>query len=287
MSVLKGAERVASTPTIDATTPTTFLSGSVIFSNGTTLAEDNTNFFYNSITHGLTVVGQTYIGPAGSPPSSIGTTFNTYTTDLNTNVVLNSFQASGSVNTSGNVQALQFNVTDIGTNSVSTLTGINGLAVKSATGGNVTTLNGIASSSRLSGGATATNMAGFSSQNRVLVGSTATQSNTFTALANTVTGTIGTACAYRAAGMKVTNVTTGLGFASDGVNDLNYNLGLTGFGQTTPTARVDASASTTAIASIRIRPGTAPTTPNDGDIWYDGTNLKMQIAGAVKTFTLV
>jgi hypothetical protein len=34
-------------------------------------------------------------------------------------------------------------------------------------------------------------------------------------------------------------------------------------------------ASTTAAASLRIRSGTAPTTPNAGDIWFDGTNLKM------------
>jgi hypothetical protein len=56
---------------------------------------------------------------------------------------------------------------------------------------------------------------------------------------------------------------------------------------TTPTAILDISASVTARASLRIRSGTAPTTPNDGDIWFDGTDLKMRIGGVTKTFTLV
>jgi hypothetical protein len=57
-------------------------------------------------------------------------------------------------------------------------------------------------------------------------------------------------------------------------------------GGTTPSASADVAASTTSTASLRIRSGTAPTSPNDGDIWYDGTNLKMRTAGATKTFTL-
>lgn len=35
-----------------------------------------------------------------------------------------------------------------------------------------------------------------------------------------------------------------------------------------PTALLDLAASTTARASLRIRSGIAPTTPNDGDVWY-------------------
>jgi hypothetical protein len=60
-----------------------------------------------------------------------------------------------------------------------------------------------------------------------------------------------------------------------------------GIGTTTPTAFLDVRASTTAAASLRIRSGTAPTTPNNGDIWFDGTDLKMRIGGVTKTFTLV
>jgi hypothetical protein len=46
-------------------------------------------------------------------------------------------------------------------------------------------------------------------------------------------------------------------------------------------------AATTAKASLRIPSGTAPTSPVNGDIWFDGTNIKMQIGGVTKTFTLL
>jgi hypothetical protein len=60
-----------------------------------------------------------------------------------------------------------------------------------------------------------------------------------------------------------------------------------GFGHLSPTANVDIASSSTARASLRIRSGTAPTTPNDGDIWFDGTDIKMRIGGVTKTFTLI
>lgn len=40
-------------------------------------------------------------------------------------------------------------------------------------------------------------------------------------------------------------------------------------------------------APFRIVSGVAPTTPSDGDIWFDGTDLKMRVGGVTKTFTLV
>ena len=68
---------------------------------------------------------------------------------------------------------------------------------------------------------------------------------------------------------------------------INDSTAKNGFGVgTTPTSIVDVGPSTTSFASLRIRSGTAPTSPNDGDIWYDGTNLKMRIGGSTKTFTL-
>jgi len=45
--------------------------------------------------------------------------------------------------------------------------------------------------------------------------------------------------------------------------------------------------STTASATLRIPSGTAPTTPTNGDIWFDGTNLFMRIGGTTKTFTII
>lgn len=59
-----------------------------------------------------------------------------------------------------------------------------------------------------------------------------------------------------------------------------------GFGVTAPTAIVDLIGSSTSIASMRIRSGTAPTSPNDGEMWYDGTNVKFRVGGTTKTFTL-
>ena len=47
------------------------------------------------------------------------------------------------------------------------------------------------------------------------------------------------------------------------------------------------AASTTASATLRIPGGTAPTTPTDGDIWFDNTNLFMRIGGVTKTFTII
>jgi hypothetical protein len=45
--------------------------------------------------------------------------------------------------------------------------------------------------------------------------------------------------------------------------------------------------STTASATLRVPSGTAPTSPVDGDIWFDGTNLFMRIGGVTKTFTII
>jgi hypothetical protein len=47
------------------------------------------------------------------------------------------------------------------------------------------------------------------------------------------------------------------------------------------------AASTTSLASFNIASGTAPTSPTNGDIWFDGTDIKMRIGGVTKTFTLV
>ena len=53
------------------------------------------------------------------------------------------------------------------------------------------------------------------------------------------------------------------------------------------TGKVSYAAATTAKAQINLASGTAPTSPVNGDIWFDGTDLKMRIGGVTKTFTLV
>lgn len=53
------------------------------------------------------------------------------------------------------------------------------------------------------------------------------------------------------------------------------------------TANLDILESDSSKASLRIRAGSAPSSPNDGDIWFDGTNLNIHIGGVTKTFLLV
>ncbi len=50
-----------------------------------------------------------------------------------------------------------------------------------------------------------------------------------------------------------------------------------GFGTNTPTAWAHFKASTTARATARIPVGTAPSSPNEGDIWNDSTQKSMQM----------
>lgn len=52
-------------------------------------------------------------------------------------------------------------------------------------------------------------------------------------------------------------------------------------------SKLSLSAGTTSNAQINLAASTAPTTPNNGDIWFDGTDIKMRIGGVTKTFTLV
>lgn len=61
--------------------------------------------------------------------------------------------------------------------------------------------------------------------------------------------------------------------------------GFLGIGTTSPTAYLDLPASTTSAASLRIRSGTAPTSPNSGDVWHDSTQktLSYYAAGVAQT----
>ena len=83
----------------------------------------------------------------------------------------------------------------------------------------------------------------------------------------------------------------GYGATVDQDNSLSLgaaaNPWLIGLNNGTPTAWLHLMASTTAAASLRMPSGVAPTTPNNGDIWFDGTDIKMRIGGVTKVFTLV
>lgn len=68
-------------------------------------------------------------------------------------------------------------------------------------------------------------------------------------------------------------------------NSLAYftNVAGVGFNVVSPTALVHIGASTTTASALRFASGVAPTTPNDGDIWYDGTNLNFKLPGLLFT----
>jgi hypothetical protein len=70
-----------------------------------------------------------------------------------------------------------------------------------------------------------------------------------------------------------------INFAAGGSSTAHMTIASTG--------KVLYSAATTAKAQINLASGTAPTSPVDGDIWFDGTDLKMRIGGVTKTFTLL
>jgi hypothetical protein len=50
-------------------------------------------------------------------------------------------------------------------------------------------------------------------------------------------------------------------------------------------AHLKLGASTTSAASLNIPSGTAPTSPNTGDMWFDGTNLKFYDGTVTRTIT--
>lgn len=54
-----------------------------------------------------------------------------------------------------------------------------------------------------------------------------------------------------------------------------------------PKAVLELRANNDEEAALRFNAGSTPTTPNNGDIWFDGTDLKMHIGGITKTFQLV
>lgn len=71
---------------------------------------------------------------------------------------------------------------------------------------------------------------------------------------------------------------------NSGLAELFYGLGIGATPNTT--TFLNLAAGTTAKSSLTIMAGTAPSSPTDGQIWYDGTNIKMRVGGTTKTFTL-
>jgi hypothetical protein len=85
---------------------------------------------------------------------------------------------------------------------------------------------------------------------------------------------------------------TNANVALNGTADSGYRLYINRGGSATGALAVvggitDFAASTTSYASLQINAGVDPTSPVNGNIWFDGTDLKMRIGGVTKTFTLI
>ena len=86
-------------------------------------------------------------------------------------------------------------------------------------------------------------------------------------------------------------VTAVFGHTDDLLNRYFYYDGYSQFGTdlsglpVSPTALVDILGSSVTRAGLRIRSGTAPTVPNSGDLWSDGTDLFVYLNGTQKNIT--
>lgn len=85
-----------------------------------------------------------------------------------------------------------------------------------------------------------------------------------------------------------TQTNTPYGLYQEDTGARNFFGSPVGFGTATPgTATfVAIAAGTTAKAQINFGASTAPTSPNNGDLWFDGTDVKIRVGGVTKTFTL-
>lgn len=104
----------------------------------------------------------------------------------------------------------------------------------------------------------------------------------------TVTTNYGLHIATQSAVSGSGTITNGWNLFSAGATSRNYFEGFVGIHTAVVTTAILAlGAGTTAKAQINLASSTAPSSPVDGDIWFDGTDIKMRVAGATKTFTLV
>jgi hypothetical protein len=78
-----------------------------------------------------------------------------------------------------------------------------------------------------------------------------------------------------------------IGYLAEGVGSNTTVIGNTSTTTAYIKGEIMVDAATTARASLNIASGVAPTSPVDGDIWFDGTNLRMRIGGVTRTFTLI
>ncbi|HEY0750719.1 MAG TPA: hypothetical protein VGD26_06175, partial [Chitinophagaceae bacterium] len=124
----------------------------------------------------------------------------------------------------------------------------------------------------------------FSGNYNIAIGRAAGYANQITTGAqNVIIGYAANVPSLTASGqLSIQNAIYGASNTGSGVTD---STGTIGIYISAPTASLDIIGSTTAKASLRIRSGTAPTTPNSGDMWFDGTNLKFYDGTTTRTIT--
>lgn len=195
--------------------------------------------------------------------------------------------------TGGNFEATRTYAADLSTNTSNVVRGVSGAATINASVGAASTAFAQCFSGTYTNAAaahTVTDAFGY----RALFSNAGT-TTTFTAFGLstallTNSGTITTLYGLRLETPTNTGtITNRWGVSQEDAAANNVLAGKTAIGQaagTAATAQADLGASTTAAASLRIRTGVAPTTPNDGDIWFDGTALRIRIAGVTRTVTV-
>jgi hypothetical protein len=107
-----------------------------------------------------------------------------------------------------------------------------------------------------------------------------TSNNTFLSIDNNTGAMTASTSAFLVS--NVTEIQAGVGLAIQGTAGalrLMQNIADTAYNVF--------PASTTSHAHLNLIAGAIPTTPNNGDLWWDGTNLFFQVGGVTKTFTLI
>jgi len=277
-------------------------SGSVLFSNGTTIAQNNASFYWDNTNNRLG------IGSA-APVSRLSVVDSASTVASLTTNAASHFNISRGIS---GVTNLVFTISGVAPNTAaiqhrhSNIDGIGYPIAINPLGGNVqigtTTDAGykldVNGTARISGLTRSTDI--------FVVGGTAT-TNTANARFWSSGGQAPTSGLFRGFYTDISWIPVS-GSAEFYALDLRFTINQTGTANAitrglyiapTLTAATDfraievtagitiLGAATTAKASLRIPSGTAPTSPVDGDIWYDGTNLKMRVGAVTKTFTLI
>lgn len=104
--------------------------------------------------------------------------------------------------------------------------------------------------------------------------------------ASTIINAYGFAVAAPTAGTNAT-ITNNYAAGFTGSVGLTGTLNIGSITTLPLTTWINIAAGTTGKSQINLAASTAPTSPVNGDIWFDGTNIKIQVGGATKTFTIV